>query len=162
MVINMKAYIISIAAAAVISALVSIISPAKWNKYIGIVTGLVVVMCIGQPLLKLMRTNVFERIEYNVQAQQTAGEDDFRKELKEELSRRLADDVKNRLRAEFGVDCSVSVSVSVDEDGKIAGVESMRISGGNIDTAAVGRLREVYGVKKVYYGGNEKITAKQE
>lgn len=36
----MKAYIISIAVSTVISAVVTMITPEKWSKYVGIVTGL--------------------------------------------------------------------------------------------------------------------------
>ncbi|MGM9936958.1 MAG: stage III sporulation protein AF [Candidatus Ornithomonoglobus sp.] len=158
----MKAYIISIAAASVISAVVTILTPKGWTKYVGIVTGLVVVMCIGQPLLQLMRTDVFEDFKYETERTSENGSQMLMEEIKKELTERIEEDAEQRLKNEFGAECEVSAVVSVDSAGKISGIEEMTVIGGNIDNAAIGRLRDIYGVKKVNYGGAEKITSKQE
>lgn len=149
----MKAYIISIAAAAVISAAMSMITPAKWSKYVGIVTGMAVVICIAQPLLELMHTNVFEEIEYNTSQSEVSGNFLLTNEIEKELKKRIEEDAQLRLKNEFRVDCSVEADISVNGEGQITGVERMTVRGGNIDSAAVGRLREIYGVKDVKYGG---------
>ncbi len=158
----MKAYIISIAAASVISAVVTILTPKGWTKYVGIVTGLVVVMCIGQPLLQLMRTDVFEGFRYETEQTSENGTRMLMDEIKKELTERLEKDAEQKLKEEFGAECDVSAVVSVDSAGKICGIEEMTVTGGNIDNAAIGRLRDIYGVKKVNYGGTEKVASKQE
>lgn len=158
----MKAYIISIAAAAVISAVVTILTPKGWTKYVGIVTGLVIVMCIGQPLLQLMNTDVFEGFKYAAEQTSESGTRALMDEIKKELTARVEEDAVQRLRSEFGAECEVSARIDVDDAGRIRGIEEMTVTGGNIDNAAIGRLREIYGVKKVNYGRIKKNTSKQE
>lgn len=150
----MRSYIISIAAAAVIAAVVNMIAPEKWSKYVGAATGLVVVMCIAHPLFAVFRENVFEGFSYEPQISAEAGEGMLRDEIKTELAKRVGEDASVRIKAEFGRDCRVEADISVNEDGEITGVESLRIFGDSIDTAVLARMREVYGVSEVTYEGD--------
>ena len=70
----MKTYIISIAVSTVIAAVVNMITPEKWSKYVGIVTGLVVTVCIAQPVISLMHADVFEGFSYNSTQNSDEGE----------------------------------------------------------------------------------------
>lgn len=158
----MKGYIISIAVASVISAVITMLTPKGWEKYVGMVTGIVVVMCIGQPLLKLMRTDVFEGFRLETEYHADAGNELLREEIRKELTERVETDAEQRLLNEFGAVCSVSAVISANSAGQITGVEHMTIYGGNIDNAAIGRLRDVYGVKEVELGGSEEFAEKQE
>lgn len=159
----MKAYIISIAAAAVISAAVSIITPERWAKYVGIVTGLVIVLCIAQPVLNLLRTNVFEGIEIQTQELSTGGNELLFDEVKAELTARVEEDAAARLKTEFMLDCETEADIAVNENGEITGVKSITVyCKRGLDTAAAARLREVYGTAEVKYGGYNKKAEKTE
>ena len=159
----MKAYIISIAAAAVISAAVSIITPEKWTKYVGVVTGLVIVLCIAQPVLELLKTNVFEGIEVQTQELNTDGNGLLLNEVKEELAARVGEDAAARLKTEFMLDCEAEADIEVNENGEIAGVKSITVySKRGLETAAAARLKEVYGAAEVKYGGYNKKAEKTE
>jgi hypothetical protein len=87
----MKAYIISIAVSTVISAVVTMITPEKWSKYVGIVTGLVVTVCIAQPIINLMHADVFEGFSYNVTANKSEGESVLYRQIKTELEKAGSD-----------------------------------------------------------------------
>lgn len=158
----MKSYIISIAVASVISAVITMLTPKGWEKYVGMVTGIVVVMCIGQPLLQLMRTDVFEGFRLETRQNAEEGDNGLRDEIRKDLTERIEKDAEQRLRRDFGAECAVSAVVSVNRAGQITGVERMTIYGGNLDNIAIGKLREIYGVKEVELVGAEKNTAKQE
>lgn len=158
----MKGYILSIAAAAVISAVMTMITPEKWSKYVGIITGLLVVVCIGQPLLKLVHSDMFEEIAYDTETHEDYGNEQLVNEIKGELCKRVEEDAKARLMKEFHADCEVKAEVSVNHNGQIEGINSLTIYGGNIDAAAIGRLREVYGAEEVRYGGDQKNLSEPE
>lgn len=158
----MKEYILSIASAAVISAIMSIITPSKWSKYVGIVTGMTVVVCIGQPLLKLLNTDVFEGFQYEVSQSSKAGEDALFEQIQTELENRIEEDAELRLKTEFNADCDVEAQISINGDGKVEGVKSITIYGTRVDAVAFGRLHELYAPKEVRYGGAEKNSSKSE
>ena len=158
----MKAYIISIAVSAIIAAVVNMISPDKWAKYTGIVTGLVVVLCIGRPVLELANTNVFAGFSFDERVLSNEGEKEFRNEVKNELERQLEGDIKTRVENEFGRTCNADVIIGVNGIGEITGVEKIIIYGKGFDNAVIGRLRELYGAKEIVIDGSEKVSQKTE
>ena len=158
----MKAYIISIAVSAIIAAVVNMISPDKWAKYTGIVTGLVVVLCIGRPVLELAHTDVFAGFSFDERVLSNDGEKEFRDEVKNELQRQLEGDIKTRMKDEFGRDCSADVIIGVNEKYEITGVDKIIIYGKGFDNAVTGRLRELYGAKEIVINGSEKVSQKTE
>ena len=154
----MRTYIISVAAAAVIAAVVNMIAPEKWAKYVGMATGLVVVMCIAQPVFTLFHENVFEGFSWETQVSDAL----LRSEIKAELKRRVEEDAAARLKSEFNRDCIVEAEIAVNDAGEIEGVESMKVYGKNIDNTVLARLREVYGVSEVTYEGYRENIKKPE
>lgn len=158
----MKAYIISIAATTVISAVITMITPEKWSKYVSVVTGLVVMVCIAQPIVSLMRTDVFEIFSYNYEHDESEGEKVLYAQIKTELEKRICTDAISRIKSEFGKTCDVATEVLVKESGEVAGVKSILVYGDKIDTIVIGRLREVYGAEEVKYVGNKKTAQKPE
>lgn len=151
----MKGYIISIAAAAVISAVVNMIAPDKWAKYVGIATGLVIVMCIAAPLYDVIGgTDKFE-FTYESEVSEEMGSDMLRDEIKRELTERVENDAAERLKSEFGKNCTVKATVGVNEKREITGVSEIKVYGDKIDNIAAARLREVYGTEAVSYEGKE-------
>lgn len=158
----MKAYIISIAVATVISAVVSMITPEKWSKYVSVVTGLVVTVCIAQPIMSLVHADVFEEFTYSAARNRSEGEKVLYEKIKTELEKRIADDAKQRLKTEFGKTCEAQAGVTMTENGEVAGVKIINIYGDKIDAVAIGRLREVYGAEEVKYIGHKKTAQKSE
>lgn len=158
----MKAYIISIAVSTVISAAVTMITPEKWSKYVSIVTGLVVTVCIAQPIINLVNADVFEGFTYKAGHSRSEGEKVLYSQIKEELEKRIADDAKQRLETEFGKTCEAQAGVTMTENGEVAGVKTIFIYGDKIDAVVIGRLREVYGAEEVKYIGHKKTLKKPE
>ena len=158
----MKSYIISIAVSAIIAAVVNMISPDKWTKYTGIVTGLVVALCIARPVLEFANTDVFAGFSFDERVLSNEGERTFRDEVKNELQHQLEGDIKTRVKDEFGRDCSASVIIGVNENGEITGVDKIVIYGKGFDNAVTGRLRELYGAKEIVTDGSEKVSQKTE
>ena len=158
----MKAYIISIAATTVISAVITMITPEKWSKYVSVVTGLVVMVCIAQPIVSLMRADVFEIFSYDFEYDKSEGERVLYTQIKTELEKRICTDTVNRIKSEFGKTCEVETEITMKESGEVAGVKLILVYGEKIDAVAIGRLREVYGAEEVKYVGNKKTTKKSE
>ncbi len=158
----MKAYIISIAVSTVISAVVNMITPEKWSKYVGIVTGLVVTMCIAQPVISLMHADAFEGFSYNSTENSREGEKVLYAQIKSELEKRISEDITKRLKSEFGKTCKVQTEVTITDNGEVSGVKSVAVYGDKIDAVAIGRLRHVYGAEEVKYIGPEKTLKKSE
>lgn len=149
--IIMKSYIISIAVSSVISAVMTMAAPERWAKYIRVVTGLVIAVCIGKSILELMKTDVFEGLEFNYSQNVSYSHEEYRKEVISEMQNRIAEDVRKRLLDEFGTECKAEARLAVNDDNEIIGIDRLIISGGNLDSAAMGRLREVYDVKHIEY-----------
>ncbi len=158
----MGTYIISIAATTVISAVITMLTPEKWSKYVGVVTGLVVTVCIARPIISIMQSDVLDGFNYTVSTTQSKGDTMFRDELKKELENRIDEDVSKRLKSEFNADCNAKSEVEISETGEVKGVSSIYVSGDKIDAVAIGRLREVYGAKEVKYVGVKKTAQKPE
>ena len=159
---KMKAYILSIAVSAIIAAAVNMISPDKWAKYTGIVTGLVIVLCIGRPILELADTDAFAGFRFDETVLSNEGEKEFRGAVKMELENQLEGDIKARVKNEFGRDCTTDVIIGVNDSGEITGVDKIIIYGKGFDNAVTGRLRELYGAKEIVTNGSEKVSQKTE
>lgn len=158
----MKTYIMSIAVTTVISAVITMLTPEKWSKYVGVVTGLVVTVCIAQPIISLMNADVFAGFSYNVQYSKNEGEKVLYAQIREELEKRICVDVENRINTEFGKTCEAETQVMMSNTGEVAGVKSIFVYGDRIDAVVIGRLRDVYGAEEVKYIGHKKTAQKSE
>ncbi len=149
----MGAYIIGIVGATVIAAVISVLTPEKWDKYVGVVTGIVVTICIARPIIGLMDADVFGEFREIGNTSVTESTEIFANEIKDELQSRIAMDVKERLKSEFGKDCVARVEVNVTRAGEVSGVDLISVRGDKIDAVAKSRLREIYGAREVKYAG---------
>ena len=140
----MKTYILTITGAAVLSSFASVLTPEKWRKYTGIITGLVIISCVAAPLAKLSKTDLFSGFEA------IENEEEYSRSLqteivKEELEKRIGNDIETRLNTEFGITVSAGVSVVINENNEITGIEKIVISGKRLTKTASARLCEIYG-----------------
>lgn len=147
-----KEYLMNIAGAVVITVFAEILLPDKWNKYIKIITGLIIISAIAAP--------VKERINFDIsnyftdtKALQTEGEDYSKRLIEEELCQRINTDCEERLSEEFGIATKVKCRISVNESNEITGVEAIEITGKNISQRAVERIKEIYAPQEVISNG---------
>lgn len=141
----MKTYILTIIGAAVLSSFASMLAPDKWRKYVGVITGLVIISCIIAPIAKITKTDLFSGFdaienaeEYSVNLQEEM--------IKEELSKRVGEDIAARLEREFNIKASARVQININENHEITGIEKIHIKGDHLTPAATARLCEIYGV----------------
>jgi len=143
----MKEYLMSVIAAALLSGIASLLSPEKWRKYIGIVTGLVLLCSVVSPILRIEADELF--VGFEIQDELSFENEEFRmKMIEEELSEKICRDVEERLRTEFGCETEAEVKIGINKEGKITGVEEISVNS-HISNAARERLKEVYGVEKI-------------
>lgn len=143
----MKAYILTIIGATLLSAYASNLAPESWRKYVRIITGLVLIICILSPIKSLVSTDLFEDFDIT-----EFGEVEGKTQeeiVVSELGKRIEDDVAARLKKEFDLNVSAEVMISVNEAGEIEGIKEIRTSGDVLTNAAKSRLCEVYGVTEV-------------
>ncbi|MDO5398098.1 MAG: stage III sporulation protein AF [bacterium] len=144
----MTAYISSIIAAAVLSGAASLLSPEKWRKYVGMITGVVILCTIISPLSEIKATDIFDSLESRISTQETAEGEELRLDMiKNELSSRINSDIEERIKREFGTNIKARAEIGADSEGNITGVNKIVIDGKLTETA-VNRLCEVYGIEK--------------
>lgn len=143
----MREYILSITGAAVLSSFASMLSPENQRKYIGVITGLVIISCIISPLSKFSKSDLFKGFDYIENHDEYTY--DMQKEiLLDELSKSISRDVTERLSDEYGISVNAAVSVSVNDNGEINGINEIRIGGAHLTKSQKARLCEVYGIRE--------------
>lgn len=142
----MKAYIITIIGATLISAVAGIIAPEKWRGYVQIITGLVIISCIVSPVASIVKSDIFDGFEGISESIENS--DNLQADLvMEELKKRINDDIEERMKKEYNLSVSADCDISVNSEGEIEGVESVHVSGDKLTDRARMRLCEVYGLK---------------
>jgi len=149
----MKAYIITIIGATLLSAIGGVLAPEKWRGYVQVITGLVIISCIISPVAEIVNSDIlsgFDSVEVNIENSENLQND----LVIEELKNRINEDISARLKKEFGLDVSAECEMKVNSEGEIEGVESVHIFGDKLTDRARDRLCEVYGleVHEVYDG----------
>lgn len=144
----MKGYILTIIGATLLSAYASNLAPENWRKYVQIITGLVLIICILSPIKSLVKTDFFSDFDI---AEISGVEGKTQTELvAEELAERVEADIEERLKNEFGINVTAKVQISVNDKDEIAGVKEIHVSGAKLGKSAKDRLCEVYGTDGVY------------
>ena len=142
----MKAYIITIIGATLLSAVAGILAPEKWRGYVQIITGLVIISCIVSPSTSIVKSDIFDGFEHindNI-----VNSDDVQSGLVlEELKKRINADISERMEKEYNLNVKAECEIRLNSDGEIEGVESVRVSGDKLTDRARLRLCEVYGLK---------------
>lgn len=143
----MKTYILTIIGAAVLSSFASVLSPDKWRKYVGVITGLVIISCIIAPVAKISKTDLFSGFEAIENSEEYSK--NLQKEIiEEELAKRVGEDISSRLKNEFGINVTAKVTININDNNEITGIEQIRLKGDKLSAPAVARLCEVYGVNE--------------
>lgn len=142
----MKAYIITIIGATLLSAVSGILAPEKWRSYVQVITGLVIISCIVSPVTAIVGNDIlsgFDSVEETIE-----DSDNIQRELvTEELKKRINDDIAARMKKEFHLEVRAESEIRINDEGAIEGVDSVRIYGDKLTDRAKSRLCEVYGLK---------------
>lgn len=142
----MREYILSVASAAVLSALSEVLMPKSWQKYAGLLTGALLLITLIKPLMTLRGIELpaftVPKIEYT--------EYDTSLAVKNTLEENIEGDIKERMKAEFKVVVNADVSINTDEDGLIKGVREISLD--MKQSQAIGaRLNEIYAPQKIVW-----------
>lgn len=143
----MKTYIITIIGATLLSAYAANLAPQSWRKYVQIITGLVLIICILSPLKSLVGADIFG--EFDISELRIAEGKTQTELIVQELSQKVEADAEERLMREFNLQVTAKAEISVNDRGEIEGVKAIRVSGDKLSAAAKARLCEVYGVTEV-------------
>lgn len=142
----MKAYIITIIGATLLSAMAGILAPEKWRGYVQVITGLVIISCIISPVTTIVKSDIlsgFDSVEQNIE-----NSENLQSELvMEELKNRINEDIEARMEKEFRLSVTAECEIRVNDEGEIEGVDSVHIFGDKLTDRARSRLCEVYGLE---------------
>lgn len=141
----MKAYILMVVGAAMLSAFADMFAPESWRKYVKIATGLMILAVLLTPVLKLKDVDLFSGFSPDISAaEQTSVSltDGVAKQLKENVEQ----DAEERIETEFATDARVSAEIDTTDDGKIRGVRKLYVHTDRNEMRIQKRLAEVYGV----------------
>ena len=142
----MKEYIILVAVSAIVAAFADVLAPKDWRGYTRVIMGFLLLSVLISPLAKLKNIEIFSESEA-FSVSDTA----VKKQVAQELSKRVEEDICQRLSKEFGTQVKAEVSLLVDDDLKIGGVRHIVIVGKDIPSQAGERLKEVYGCDSVEF-----------
>lgn len=149
----MKTYIMSIAGAVLISMFADMILPDKWNKYIKIITGLIIIGTITLPVADIDFPDMDMYIEQS-EYFEDEGEGYRRRLIKEQLSSDIAKDIETRIFDEFSLNVSADVEIATNENNEITGVKKIRIKGVSTGDEVRKRLDEIYSPQEVIIDGH--------
>ncbi len=144
----MKEYILTVAAAAVLSAIAAISVPKNWVGYIRLITGAVILCSIISPVMNIIGGTIKFEPE-NGYTYENYDEYTYNELIKEDLEKRIEEDIKARVRKEYGIDIAAEVEIEINENNEIEGVKKITVTDGHITEAVKNRLYEIYGAGEV-------------
>lgn len=140
----MREYILTLIGAGIMCTLSEIIAPDKWYKYIKLFTGVLIAILIVSPIKKF-DMNVLDDISYKAQA---PDDSILKREIQHGLEERINEDIKMRIKENFGCGSEVATDVISDSDGNIIGISTIKIK----TTANKANVRKmvcgIYGIEE--------------
>ena len=131
------------------SAFAAVMAPKAWYKYVQLVTGVVILISITSPVIK--PTNSDFTFEMPSNYVNTEDNEELNKNLIiNELSRRIEEDIENRVKRDYNSHINAQVKILVNDKEEIEGVEEIRITEGELGEIAKQKLCEIYGVDMIY------------
>ncbi len=144
----MKAYILMILGAAVLSAFASVMAPEKWRSYVRLVTGVVILSCAASPIAGLLSENGGFHIP-ELSSAQSYDNRAYTRAVEEELTKRVEEDIEARMERRYGINISAKALININENNEIEGVERITVRG-RLPDAAKRELCGIYGVDMIY------------
>ena len=141
----MKQYIISILGVTVLCTLTQLITPSNRQKYIKIITGMIILSTIASPILKIKNINLFS----DFSLEQSEINENLQTELvAKELKKQVEDDIEKRILDEFSKKSEAEVKVGISDTGEITGISEIKIKTDAPSQKIVEKMCEIYGTKK--------------
>lgn len=134
-----------IAASAILSVFVDMLSPEQWRKYVKIVTGFVIISVIIAPVAKLKNADLFSEIDFENNV--TINEVDYsNKWVIDEFEKVVTEDIRDRIKNEYGKESRVRVTVRVNDEDKIEKIENIRIDVNSPPPTLADTIAQMYGI----------------
>ena len=117
----MDKYLTTLITAAVLSAVAKNMSPRRWQKFISIITGIMLVSVIVSPVFEIAGVDLFSEFSYSDETDMFAQH----KEVKAELEKRVSEDAEKRLRDKLQGEYKVETKLLINSNYEIEGVKEM-------------------------------------
>lgn len=145
----MKAYILKIVGAALLSAFSEYLVPNGWQKYIKLISGFIIISVLISPFSAKFSTDFLDDFEFDSKLL-SEGEDLMYEKVKSELETRVKDDIILRVSEEFSQNVDAVVTVKTNSKGEIENVERIELKGKKNDDITK-RLKFLYGTEEVIW-----------
>ena len=142
----MTNYVTSIVAAAIFAGMASVLSPEKWRKYVGMITGIVIICIVISPIMKTNTVKIFDDFNSKISSAEIEDGEKIRIEMiSTKLEEGINRDIEQRMKTEFDINVKATAEVGFNDEGKVTGVNAIKIKG-KLKPEAAKRLCEVYGI----------------
>lgn len=145
----MKTYILKIVGAALIAAFSEFLVPEGWQKYMKLISGFIIISVLLSPFIGKNSAKLFD--DFKVDSQYTEeGTELMYEKIKEELEKKVEEDIALRISEEFSQNVEAKVSIKTNNEGKIESVRQIELTGKK-DDKITERLKFVYGTEEVIW-----------
>ena len=145
----MKAYILKIVGAALLSAFSEYLVPKEWQKYIKLISGFIMISVLISPFSAKFSYDFLDDFEFDSKLI-TEGEYLMQEKVKTELETRVKNDIILRVSEEFSQNIDATATVKTNSRGEIENVERIELKGKKNDKITE-RLKFVYGTEEVIW-----------
>ena len=145
----MKAYIISIIGATILSAVASILTPDAMRKYVSVITGFIIISVLISPFSSDFSASFLDDFEFD-STLVSEGENLMYEKVRAELETRIKNDIIQRVSEEFSQTVDATATVKTNSKGEIENVERIELKGKKNDNITE-RLKFVYGTEEVIW-----------
>lgn len=146
----MKAYILKTVGAALLSAFSEYLAPKDWQKYIKLISGFIIISVLISPFSSKTPAVLFEDFEIDAEYTKKEGEEIMHDKIKEELQKKVEEDIVLRVSQEFSQSVSAKVDIKTNSDGLIESVKRIELTGEKNDSVTE-RLKFAYGTDEVIW-----------
>lgn len=143
----MKEYILKIVGVSLLAAFSEHLADKKWKKYINLISGFMIISVLLSPFTFNRDIKIFDEFKLDSDYSEE-GNEILYENVKRELEKKIASDLKRRVLEEFSENVTADVTVLCDKDGKIEKVKSITLKGRK-NQKITDRIKFIYGADEV-------------
>ena len=143
----MKEYILKIVGVSLLAAFSEHLADKKWKKYINLISGFMIISVLLSPFTFNRDIKIFAEFKLDSDYSEE-GNEILYENVKRELEKKIASDLKRRVLEEFSENVTADVTVLCDKDGKIERVKSITLKGRK-NQKITDRIKFIYGADEV-------------
>ena len=143
----MKEYILKIVGVSLLAAFSEHMADKKWKKYINLISGFMIISVLLSPFTFNRDIKIFDEFKLDSDYSEE-GNEILYENVKRELEKKIASDLKRRVLEEFSENVTADVTVLCDKDGKIEKVKSITLKGRK-NQKITDRVKFIYGADEV-------------